>query len=160
MGTTSWQDDDVLAAWSALLRLHARLVPVIDGELERVTGMPLRWYDVLLELNAAPQRRLRMLDLGEVVVLSRTRVSRVVDELVGVGYVTKVPNPEHRRSAFAQLTSAGRSVFRKAAPVYLDGIRRHLGRHITASDAAELRRILEEALSDHEKHLIADEGPG
>ena len=150
MGTTPWQDDDVLASWSALLRLHARLVPLIDNELERATGMPLRWYDVLLELNAAPQRRLRMLDLGEVVVLSRTRVSRVVDELVGAGYVTRVPNPDDRRSAFAQLTSTGRSAFRKAAPVYLDGIRRHLGRHIPSTDAAELRRILEEALSQHE----------
>src|SRR5437764_9514054 len=60
-------DDDV-RAWSGLLRLHAQLVPAIDRDLERATGMPLRWYDVLLELNSAPGRSLRMLELVDAVV--------------------------------------------------------------------------------------------
>lgn len=46
-------EDDLVRAWSGLLRLHAQLVPLIDHDLERATGMPLRWYDVLLELSAA-----------------------------------------------------------------------------------------------------------
>ena len=143
----SWQEDDVVGAWSGLLRVHARLVPLIDAELRRAAAMPLGWYDVLLELNAAPQRRLRMLDLGEAVVLSRTRVSRVVDELEAAGYVTRVPNPEDRRSAFAELTAPGRAALRKAAPAYLASIRRHLGERLTAREAAELRRLLERVLS-------------
>ena len=147
MDPTSWRDDDLVVAWSAVLRLHSQLVPIIDGELQRATGMPLSWYDVLLELNGAPQRRMRMLDLGDAVVLSRTRVSRIVDELEDAGYVKRVSNPDDRRSAFAELTSAGRNAFRKAAPVYLDGIRRHLGGRVTAGDATELRRILDLALS-------------
>jgi DNA-binding MarR family transcriptional regulator len=147
MDPTSWQQDDLVQAWSALLRLHAKLVPVIDGELKRATGMPLSWYDVLLELNAAPDRRLRMFDLGEAVVLSRTRVSRVVDELVAAGFVARVPNPDDGRSAFAELTGAGRQAFRKVAPVYLESIRRHLGGRLSRPVAAELRRILELALT-------------
>ncbi len=146
MSRTVSPDDDFVRAWSALLRLHAQLVPKIDRDLQRLTGMPLSWYDVLLELNAAPQRRLRMLELGEAVVLSRTRVSRIVDELVVAGYVTKVPNPEDGRSAFTELTATGRAAFRKTAPVYLDRIRAELGAHVTAHDAAVLRRILERAL--------------
>jgi DNA-binding MarR family transcriptional regulator len=75
-------------------------------------------------------------------------VSRVVDELVGAGYVSKVSNPDDGRSAFAELTSSGRNAFRKAAPVYLGSIRRHLGARVTKRDARELRRIFEQALSE------------
>jgi DNA-binding MarR family transcriptional regulator len=147
MSSARWRDDDLVAAWSGLLRLYAALVPLIDRELQRSTGMPLSWYDVLLELSGAPKGRLRMLDLGEAVVLSRSRVSRVVDELVAAGYVTKVSNPDDGRSAFAELTPAGRSAFRHAAPVYLDNIRRHLGGSVTNRDAGELRRIFDRALT-------------
>lgn len=146
MSTKSWREDDIVSAWSALLRLHAALVPRIDSELQRATGLPLAWYDVLLELDAAPQQRLRMLDLGAAVVLSRTRVSRVVDELEHEGYVRREPNPDDRRSAFAVLTPAGRGAFRTGAPIYLDSIRQHLGTRLTKQQAAQLRRLLELAL--------------
>ena len=62
--------------------MHAALVPRLDRELQETHGLPLTWYDVLLELNAAPGRRLTMGPLGSVAAMSRTRVSRVVDELV------------------------------------------------------------------------------
>lgn len=146
MEAADWRDDEMVGAWSNLLRLHARLVPAIDAELQRATGLSLGWYDVLLELNAAPERRLRMLDLGEAVVLSRTRVSRVVDELERAGHVARIPNPDDGRSAFASLTPSGRALLRKAAPVYLEAIRRQLGSRISVRDARELRRILEGAL--------------
>ena len=146
MDTEGRKTDDVVGSWAAILRIHARLVPQFDRELQRRAGMSLSWYDVLLELNAAPGQRLRMLDLGEVVVLSRTRVSRVVDELVAAGFVRRLPNPVDRRSAYAELTPAGRSAFRSAAPVYLDSIRRGLGERLRPRDASELRRILERAL--------------
>jgi DNA-binding MarR family transcriptional regulator len=141
-----WREDEFIGAWAGLLRLHAELVPVIDSELQQRAEVPLAWYDVLLELSAAPERRMRMSDLGASVVLSRTRVSRIVDELVGEGYVTRVPNPEDGRSAFAALTPDGYRVFRHAAPVYLDVIRAHLSGRLSSSDARQLRRLLEKAL--------------
>jgi len=85
--TGSAATDDRVAAWSALLRVHAALVPMLERELAAAHAMPLSWYDVLLELNSAPERRLRMSELGTRVVLSRERVSRVVDELVRAGLV-------------------------------------------------------------------------
>lgn len=143
---STWRNDDYLSAWSALLRLHAALVPVLDAELIEATGLPLGWYDVLLELNAADGRRLRMAELGEVAVLSRTRVSRVVDELERAGYVSRVPNPDDGRSSFAQLTPAGQTAFRTAAPVYLRSIRHHLGALWSTAEVATLRRLLESAI--------------
>jgi DNA-binding MarR family transcriptional regulator len=88
-----------------------------------------------------------MVELGEAVVLSRSRVSRVVDELARAGYVQRVPNPDDRRSAFAELTRDGRAAFRKAAPVYLASIRSRLGARLSEKDAKTVRRILEQALA-------------
>jgi DNA-binding MarR family transcriptional regulator len=146
-----WRDDDLVASWSALLRLHAKLVPVIDDELQRATGVPLGWYDVLLELANAADRRMRMSDLGEAVVLSRTRVSRVVDDLSRIGYVTRTPNPDDGRSAYATLTDDGATAFRRAAPIYLARIREHLSSRLTDREAAQLRRLLDKALERREE---------
>lgn len=87
--------------------------------------IPLSWYDALLELNSAEGRQLRMTDLADRVVLSRTRVSRVVDELVAEGFVERTRNPADGRSALATLTKQGRAALRAAAPHYLSGIRAH-----------------------------------
>ena len=130
---------DAERAWAALLRTHARLVPRLDREMQAATGLPLAWYDVLLELHSAGDR-LRMSELGERVVLSRTRVSRIVDDLVRAGLVAREVNPEDRRSSYALLTSEGRRRFRTSAKVYRAGIQRDLGDGV---DTATLRSLAE-----------------
>jgi len=142
-------DPPGLAAWASLLQVHAALVPTLDREVQLATGLPLAWYDVLLELNSAPGRRLRMTDLGDRVVLSRTRVSRIVDELVADGLVGRETNPDDRRSAFAVITDAGRRRLRAAAPVYLAGIDRHFSTQLTRSEAGVLHAALERVLAAH-----------
>jgi DNA-binding MarR family transcriptional regulator len=139
-------DTDV-AAWSALLRVHAALVPVLDRELQATCNLPLTWYDVLLELNSAPGRRLSMGQLGEVAVVSRTRVSRVVDQLAGEGLVVRETNPDDRRSAYATITEAGRKRLRAAAPVYRAGIQRHFTSQMSAAESRSVATALEKVLS-------------
>ncbi len=78
--------------------------------------IPLSWYDVLLELNAAPGRSLRMQDLGERVVLSRSRVSRLVDDLERQGLVERRPDPADGRATLASLSAAGRPPSAGPAP--------------------------------------------
>lgn len=131
-------------AWEALLRIHAALVPAIAAEVEAATGLPLSWYDVLLELSGAPDRRLRMQELGERVVLSRSRVSRIVDEMMAAGLVTKRPDPDDGRATLAVLTAAGRRAQRRAAPVYLAAIERRFGAHLpdAATVAGALLQVL------------------
>jgi DNA-binding MarR family transcriptional regulator len=140
-------EEDPVDAWAALLKVHAALVPVLDRELQQAHRLPLTWYDVLLELNRAPERRLTMTELGERVVVSRTRVSRVVDELAQVGLVAREPNLADRRSSFAVLTAAGRGRLREAAPTYLAGIERHFSAHLRDGEAqavaTALRRVLD-----------------
>jgi DNA-binding MarR family transcriptional regulator len=144
-------DDERIGAWAALLRVHAAVVPRLERELAAV-GMPLSWYDVLLELNSAPDRRLRMTELGARAVLSRERVSRVVDELERAGLVRRERNPDDGRSLLAVITDAGRERLRAAAPTYLAGIDRHFGAHLRAAEArtvaAALSRVLDAQEAD------------
>lgn len=136
-----------MTAWAGLLRVHAALVPRLERELADAHRMPLSWYDVLLELNAAPERRLRMSELGSRVVLSRERVSRVVDELERAGLVRRERNAEDRRSLFAVITPAGRDRLRAAAPTYLDGIARHFTDHLSDDEARTITVALERVLA-------------
>ncbi|WP_198347211.1 MarR family winged helix-turn-helix transcriptional regulator [Nocardia terrae] len=131
-------------AWAALLQVHAKLVPELDAALRRTTGLPLSWYDVLLELDAP--HRLRMSDLGERVVLSRTRVSRLVTEMESHGLVRRESNPDDGRSAFVSITDAGRRRFREAAPHYLAEIQQRFGGKLDEAEletmASALRKVL------------------
>ena len=129
-------------AWGSLLRSQARLVPLIDAQL-RKSGVSLAFYDVLLELQAAPGGRLTMSELGTRVVLSRSRVSRVVDDMVGAGLVWRETNPDDARSAYAVITSSGRSTFRRAAPLYLGLIEEHVARDLSTDELARLARLLD-----------------
>jgi DNA-binding MarR family transcriptional regulator len=140
--------DTDTAAWAALLRVHSALVPLLDRELQAACGLPLTWYDVLLELNSAPGRRLSMGELGQAAVVSRTRVSRVVDQLAAAGLVTRETNPDDRRSAYATITDAGRTRLRRAAPVYLAGIRRHYTDRMTAAESRTVATALGKVLAD------------
>ena len=130
-------------AWGSLLRVHAALLPRLDDRLRAEAGLSLAWYDVLLELNGAEGRRLRMTDLGDRVVLSRTRVSRIVDEMEQAGLVAREVNDDDRRSAFAVMTAEGRRVFLRAAPQYVDAIHDEFATGLSV----EQLRALHDALS-------------
>jgi DNA-binding MarR family transcriptional regulator len=142
-------DDDEVMAWAALLRAHAAVVTRLEKELQAARGLSLAWYDVLLSLYRAPAPGLRMQDLSEAVVLSRTRVSRVVDEMAGAGLVQRRPNPSDGRSTIVVLTPEGRAAFRAAAPVYLRGIARHFTDVLTDEELACVRTALEKVVAHH-----------
>jgi len=122
------------------------VVRQLERELAEQSGLPLSWYDVLLELSAAPRRRLRMQELGERAVLSRTRVSRIVDELVADGLVAREADSADRRATFAVITASGRQALRAAAPVYLRGIREHFTSHLSEQELAVLGHGLQRVL--------------
>jgi DNA-binding MarR family transcriptional regulator len=143
-------DDEKVLAWAAVLRAHAAVVGRLEREMQAARGgLSLSWYDVLLSLYRAPDRRLRMQDLAAAVVLSRTRVSRVVDELDAAGLVRREPNPADGRSTLVGLTPKGRAAFRAAAPVYLRGIAQHFTDLLTEDELACVRTALEKVVAAH-----------
>lgn len=135
--------DEGVATWAALLRAQGAVVRRLEVHLARAKGLPLSWYDVLLELEHAPGRRLRMQELGNRAVLSRSRVSRIVDELEADGLVEREPDPDDRRGSFAVLTPAGRSRMRRAAPAYVRGIDEHFTLHLSDRELATMRAACE-----------------
>jgi DNA-binding MarR family transcriptional regulator len=143
MPSVSTSEVEGLRAWAALLRCHAAVVPVLSRQVQQQSGLPLSWYDVLLELQAASEGRLRIQELGERVVLSRSRVSRLVDELAREGLVVREPDPSDGRASFASITDEGLTAFRRAAPIYLDAIGQHFSAHLTANERRAIIRGLE-----------------
>jgi DNA-binding MarR family transcriptional regulator len=134
-------------AWGAVLRVHAAVLPSLDRELRMKTGLPLGWYDVLLELSAAPDGQLTMSELGQRAVLSRSRISRVVDELADAGLVSRTRHPTDGRSAFASLTAEGRARFEAAAPVYVEAIQTHFAAELTTDQLRGVRDGLDAVLA-------------
>jgi DNA-binding MarR family transcriptional regulator len=143
------EEPEGLGAFAALLQVQAAVVRRLELRLEEHRLVPIGQYDVLLELNAAPGRRLRMQQLSDRVVLSRSRVSRVVDEMERAGLVHREPDPDDRRAAFAVITDDGRAALRKAAPVYLQGIEDEFLSHLTVNERRVLERSLRKVLDAH-----------
>src|SRR3954447_26913443 len=141
---------DPVAAWRAVLLAQSRTLRAIERDLAAAGTIALGWYDGLLELNAAPDRRLRMQDLGLRAVLSRTRVSRIVSELETAGYVERVPDLVDGRATLAAITPAGRAALRHAAPAYMAGIEEHFTRHLTGTQQRTIATALQRVIDAHD----------
>ena len=134
--------DYQLDAWRALLLAHSTAVRAIEQDVGKSGQVPLTWYDVLLELNAAGRGGLRMQEVARRVVLSRTRVSRLVDEMVRAALVEKQADPHDKRVYWASITDQGRRALRDTAPVYLRSIRDHFSAYLSDDEA----RVIAEGL--------------
>jgi DNA-binding MarR family transcriptional regulator len=131
-----------MAAWRAFLAAHARLTAVLERELEDECGLPLAWYDVLVQLSEAPNDCLRMTDLAAAVLLSKSGLTRLVDRMAAAALVERAPDDADRRGRVVRLTPDGRARLRAAAPVHLRGIEEHFGGHLRDAEAATLASIL------------------
>lgn len=135
------------SAWALFLTAHAVLVERIEARLAEAGLPPLSWYDVLWALERAEDRRLRMSELADMTVLSRSNLTRLVDRLESAGLVARERAEEDRRGAFAVVTAEGRAMRRKVWPVYSAAIKELFEDHIGSREAAQmgdtLRRILD-----------------
>lgn len=136
-------DDPRLRAWIAFLRAHAAVTRRLEAELHAERDLGLAEYDALVQLAIADEQRLRMSELAERVVLSRSGVSRLVDRLVAAGLVVRAPCRDDARVAWATLTDAGFTRLRDASPVHLRGVETHFLARIPDADREALIRALE-----------------
>jgi DNA-binding MarR family transcriptional regulator len=130
-----------LTAWRSFLRAHARITRALEAELVAEQRLSLAAYDVLVQLAEAPQRRLRMTELADAVLLSRSGVTRLVDRLEQARLVTRAPVESDGRGVTAHLTDAGLERLRVAARTHLAGVARHFADRLDADDLAALDRI-------------------
>ncbi|HLM31739.1 MAG TPA: MarR family transcriptional regulator [Solirubrobacterales bacterium] len=117
--------DRELAAWKGMLEVHAVLVAQLDRELERDHGLPLTSYEVLMYLGDADREKLRMSELADRLLLSRSGITRLVDRLVRQGLIVRERCADDRRGYYAQLTDAGRAKLGPARRAHLAGVRQH-----------------------------------
>jgi DNA-binding MarR family transcriptional regulator len=112
-----------LSAWAGFLRAHATLVRELDEELTERHGLPLSSYDVLAQLEAAPEGRLRMSHLADAVLLSRSGLTRLVARLTDQGLIERLECKNDARGAFAAITELGRARLDEARETHRAGVR-------------------------------------
>ena len=134
---------DELAVWRYFLRAHARVIRVLEAELAAVGELSLPCYDVLVQLAEAPDRRLRMTELADRVLLSRSGLTRLVDRLARDGLVRREPCPADARGLYAVLTDTGVDRLRDASRVHLAGVDRHFVRRFSQQELTVLGQLLE-----------------
>ena len=130
-----------LAAWSGFLLSHAQIVRALDAELERKHGLPLTSYDVLIQLSLAPKRRLRMFELADAVVLSRSGLTRLVDRLERAGLVERERGELDSRQMYACLTDRGLEALAEATPTHIAGIQELFLERLSKEQTEQLAAI-------------------
>jgi DNA-binding MarR family transcriptional regulator len=151
-----WLDAEEMKAWRGLVDVFADVEASLGAELAESHGISSGDYAVLVALSEADAHRLRMCDLATALHLSPSGLTRRLDGLVKKGFVARVPLADDRRVTLAALTPKGMTKLEKAAPLHVDGVRRHLLDHLTRTQIRQLGSVLStvqrrrlEALSDN-----------
>jgi DNA-binding MarR family transcriptional regulator len=131
-----------LAAWRSFLRTHNHLLRRLGQDLQAHHKIGLASYDVLVQLAEAPDNKLRMSELAEAVLLSRSGLTRLVDRLQREGLVERQPDPGDARGLFTVLTPQGRNALRDAAVVHLAGISELVIDRLADDELRQLQALL------------------
>ena len=131
-----------MGAWRSFLEAHRRVMDVLEAELRDGEDLPLSWYDVLVHLSESPTRSLRMQELADAVLLSKSGLTRLVDRMQTDGLVERRPCEDDGRGIMAVLTDAGFERLRTAAPTHAAGVRAHFADLLRPGEAAVLAQAL------------------
>jgi DNA-binding MarR family transcriptional regulator len=139
-----------LTAWRTFLRAHATVVRRLEAELVAEHDLPLASYDVLVQLSEATDRRLRMTELADRVLLSRSGLTRLADRLEREGLIERKACPSDARGTLAVLTPAGLARLRAAWPTHRRGVAEHVTGRLSAAELVRLRELLTKLLDEPE----------
>ncbi len=145
-GGTRWLDAEEQKAWRAWLHSTQLLMDRLDRELTHRTGISHAYYEILVALSEAPERMLRMSELADRCLSSRSRLSHAVSRLVERGWVRRQVCTDDGRGQFAVLTDEGFAALEAAAPVHVEGVRTHLFDQLTPEQVEAVRDIGETLL--------------
>jgi DNA-binding MarR family transcriptional regulator len=140
-----------MRAWRLFFESALALSDVLEVELKRDAGLPLPWYDAMVQLEEAPDG-LRMNELADRILYSKSSLTRVIDRMEEAGLVRRVRPENDRRSIFVFLTDHGRETMEHARRHHRHGIEQHFARHLADSDVKALVRAFEK-ISTHVRPL-------
>ena len=147
-----WLDADEQRAWRAWLYSTMLLQDRLERELTRATGISSAYYEILVQLSESPERSLRMSELADRCLSSRSRLSHAVSRLEERGWVRRQNCAEDGRGQLAVLTDEGFAALEAAAPVHVESVRTHLFDQLSAAQITSARDIGETLL----RHLGTD----
>jgi DNA-binding MarR family transcriptional regulator len=136
-----WLTSAEMDTWINLAQLLLLLPTALDQQLREDAGIPHAYYQILVALSAQPDRAIRMTQLARMTGTTTTRLSHAVSTLEQRGWVQRHPCPNDKRGQIAQLTDAGMTVLRAAAPGHVAEVRRLIFDHLTDQDVTQLRDI-------------------
>jgi DNA-binding MarR family transcriptional regulator len=134
------------AAWRSVLFAHSALIRILDDELQRECGTPLQTYDVLIRIWLAPGQSMRMSELAESAILSRSWITRRVERLEADGLVERTPAGDDGRGVSVRLSDQGRETFARLERSHAKSIDEHFSRFMTADEARVLTDVLERVI--------------
>jgi len=136
-----WLSADEQHTWRESIEAWQWLLAAVDAQLQRDSGMPLAYYEILVRLSEAPDRSLRMTQLAEASSSSKSRVSHAVARLEERGWVRRMDCPTDRRGQIAMLTDQGFAALAAAAPGHVEQVRRVLFDALSAEQIKQLDGI-------------------
>ena len=154
-----WLDDDEQEAWRVLLRHQVRALDRLDSELSEQFGLSLADYEILVHLSEAPDRQLRMSELADHALVSRSRLTHRIDRLVDAGLVVRRRCPSDRRGVNAVLTAEGVSLLERAAPSHVASVRRYVIDPLRPTTRRALVDDLRPVLDELEREQLASGCP-
>jgi DNA-binding MarR family transcriptional regulator len=141
MSGPRWLDDDEQQTWRAFIAGTQLLFDQLDRELQRDADIPHAYYQILVMLSESAHRMMRMSELAEMTLSSRSRLSHAVARLEQKGWVRREMCPTDRRGQLAVLTDEGYAALVAAAPAHVESVRTHLFDQLTAAQVHQLRQI-------------------
>jgi DNA-binding MarR family transcriptional regulator len=151
---TRWLTPDEQRSWRNFLEAHRLVFARLERQLQAEHDLSHWDYEILVRLSEAPERRLRMSDLADATLSSRSRLSHAVGRMERLGWIERTGCPDDRRGTLAGLTDAGLAALEAAAPGHVDEVRRSLVDRMSAQDFATLGSICESLV----RQLEASEG--
>lgn len=129
-------------AWRKFLTAHVLLIEQIEQDLAQADLPSLSWYDVLFVLSEAPEHKLRLHELAQAVLLTRSNLTRLVDRLEVAGLIRREQCSSDRRGAFAVITDEGHKMLDRMWVVYGQGIEQYFACHLNTTEVKFLIKIL------------------
>lgn len=145
-GGTRWLDAEEQKAWRAYLFSTMLLQDRLDRELTSATGISHAYYEILVALSETSGRAMRMSELADRCLSSRSRLSHAVSRLEERGWVRRQVCPEDGRGQLAVLTDEGFAALEAAAHVHVESVRTHLFDQLTPEQVASMRDVGETLL--------------
>ena len=141
-----WLSAEQQRVWRTYLLGSARLSERLDADL-RKSGLDLPEYEILVSLEEAPDRRLRMSELAAAVHSSRSRLTHTIARMEKLSLVIRTTCPSDRRGVWAELTAAGMKTLESAAPSHVAAVRRNFVEAMDAADYEALGRAFAAVLA-------------